>query len=128
MEDQTLYNGVPLANSELLARLRNNPRPWFADLSHAELCTQIDAMIDATRSHGRAAELDDDEPVEVVPVPPRRQRKRSLTKVCEAARKAGADRVIVDGVVIALSPVAAAPESTANEWDVVLSEDDHGAR
>jgi hypothetical protein len=58
---------------------------------------------------------------------PRRQRKRSLAKVCEAARKAGADRVIVDGVVIALS-TAAAPKSTTNEWDVVLPEDDHGAR
>jgi len=126
MEDQTLYNGVPLANSELLARLRNNPRPWFADLSHAELCTQIDAMIDATRSHGRAAELDDDEPVEVVPVPPRRQRKRSLTKVCEAARKAGADRVIVDGVVIALSPAAAvSAESNGNEFDEWMAKHAH---
>ena len=36
-------------------------------------------------------------------------------KVCEAARKAGADRVIVDGVVIVLSPAAAAPESSSNE-------------
>jgi hypothetical protein len=57
---------------------------------------------------------------------PRRQRKRSLAKVCEAARKAGADRVIVDGVVIALPPAAAVPKSDANEWDVVLPEVDHG--
>jgi hypothetical protein len=61
-----------------------------------------------------------------VPAQRRRQRKRSLTKVCEAARKAGADRVIVDGVVIALSPAAAVPESSTNEWDAVLSEADHG--
>jgi hypothetical protein len=69
-----------------------------------------------------------------VPVPSRRQRKRSLSKVVEAARKAGADRVIADGVVIALSPAAAVAESvtttkvtdSANEWDAVLSEVDHG--
>jgi hypothetical protein len=64
--------------------------------------------------------------VEPVPVPSRRQRKRSLAKVCEAARKAGADRVIVDGVVIVLSPAAAVPESDANEWDAVLPGGDHG--
>jgi hypothetical protein len=46
--------------------------------------------------------------------------------VCEIARKAGANHVIVDGVVIAFSPAAAAPESDANEWDVVLPESDHG--
>jgi hypothetical protein len=69
----------------------------------------------------------DAELVKPAPAPvPRRQRKRSLAKVCEAARKAGADRVIVDGVVIALSPAAAVPESDANEWDAVLSEVDHG--
>jgi hypothetical protein len=67
------------------------------------------------------------ERVEPVPAPVwRRQRKRSLTKVCEAARKAGADRVIVDGVVIAFSSAAAVPESDTNEWDAVLSEGDHG--
>ena len=54
----------------------------------------------------------------------RRQRKRSLAKVCEVARKAGADHVITDGVVIAFSPAAAVPESSANEWDAVL-ENDH---
>jgi hypothetical protein len=73
----------------------------------------------------------DAELVKPAPVPvPRRQRKRSLAKVCEAARKAGADRVIVDGVVIALSPAAAAaaavPESDGNEWDAVLPGGDHG--
>jgi hypothetical protein len=63
------------------------------------------------------------------PAAPRRQRKRSLTKVCEAARKAGAGRVVVDGsIVIELSPAVAAPESDTNEWDAVLSEGDHGAR
>ena len=64
--------------------------------------------------------LDGDDLAEMwgpVPVPvsqsapaPRRQRKQSLAKICKAARKAGADRVIVDGVVVALSPAAAAPE------------------
>ena len=69
----------------------------------------------------------DAELVKPAPAPvPRRQRKRSLTKVCEAARKAGADRVIVDGIVIALSPSAAVPETDANEWDAVLPEVDHG--
>jgi hypothetical protein len=62
----------------------------------------------------------------LVPTPSRRQRKRSLTKVCEIARKAGANRVIVDGVVIAFLPSAAVPESNVNEWDAVLSEVDHG--
>jgi hypothetical protein len=66
-----------------------------------------------------------------VPVPaPRRQRKKSLTALLRQSRKAGADRVIVDGVVIALSPAAAMPESVtvtdSNEWDVVLPEGDHG--
>jgi hypothetical protein len=78
---------------------------------------------------------DRDERVKPAPAPvsSRRQRKRSLAKVCEAARKAGADRVIVDGVVIALSPAAAAPaesetvsNSSANEWDAVLPGGDHG--
>ena len=67
--------------------------------------------------------------IKPAPAPvPRRQRKRSLATVCEAASKAGADRVIVDGVVIAFSPAAAAavPESNANEWDAVLPESDHG--
>jgi hypothetical protein len=94
----------------------------------------IAAAIDAARAHRLTGDdlLDDlgelfgpVEP-EPVPAPQRRQRKRSLAKVCEAARKAGADRVIVDGVVIALSPAAAVPESDANEWDTVLQESDHG--
>jgi hypothetical protein len=108
-------------------------------LSPGEFRAYIDAAIDAARvpwERGNAPRLDvacdddDDElVVEPVPVPaaPRRQRKRSLTKVCEAARKAGADRVIVDGVVIVLSPTAVVPESsTTNEWDTVLPEGDHG--
>ena len=108
-------------------------------LSPGEFRAYIDAAIDAARvpwERGNAPRLDvacdDDDDglvVEPVPVPaaPRRQRKRSLTKVCEAARKAGADRVIVDGVVIVLSPTAVVPESsTTNEWDTVLPEGDHG--
>jgi hypothetical protein len=99
-------------------------------LSPGEFRAYIDAAIDAARvpwERGNAPRLDvacdddDDElVVEPVPVPaaPRRQRKRSLTKVCEAARKAGANHVIVDGVVIAFSPAAAAPaESNGNEFD-----------
>jgi hypothetical protein len=56
----------------------------------------------------------------------RRQGKRSLAKVCEAARRAGADRVIVDGVVIALSPAtAAAVESNGNEFDEWMAKHAH---
>jgi hypothetical protein len=81
---------------------------------------------DALRAHMAAAVAAerarlDDELAKRKPAPapvPRRQRKRSLTQVCQAARKAGADRVIVDGVVIALSPSAAVPaESNSNALD-----------
>ena len=103
----------------------------YAD--QAAFRARIAAAIDAAREPYARGALrldvascdDDEELVAAVPVQ-RRQRKRSLAKVCEAARKAGADRVIVDGVVIALSPAAAVPESDANEWDAVLSEADHG--
>jgi hypothetical protein len=104
----------------------------FVARSEAEWRAHIAAAIEAAREpwdRGEVVEPDrNDELVEVVSVPPRRQRKRSLAKVCEAARKAGADRVIVDGIVIALSPSAAVPvpESNSNEWDTVLSEEDHG--
>jgi len=120
MEKTTLYNGAPPAKRDLLAR------------------AHIAAMIDAARADrfdydfNKLDNLDElfgpDELVAPVPAPAplRRQRNRSLAKVCEAARKAGADRVIVDGVVIELSPAAAVPESDANEWDAVLPEDDHG--
>jgi hypothetical protein len=97
-------------------------------LSPGEFRAHIDAAIDAARvpwERGTprldVADDDDDElVVEPVPVsaPSRRQRKRSLAKVCEAARKAGANHVIVDGVVIAFSPSAAVPaESNGNEFD-----------
>ena len=135
MEEPTLYNGAPLAKCELLARLQNN---HIVPRTNAEVRANIAACLDAVRvpwDRGNAHRLDiacdDDDELELVeptsvPVPARRQRKRSLAKVCEAARKAGADRVIVDGVVIALSPSAAVPESNANEWDAVLPEGDHG--
>jgi hypothetical protein len=56
-------------------------------------------------------------PPQPVPVP-RRQRKHSLHKIIAAARKAGADHVMVDGVKIALSPTAAVPtESNRNAFD-----------
>jgi hypothetical protein len=69
----------------------------------------------------------DAELVKPAPAPvPRRQRKRSLTKVCEAARRAGADRVIVDGVVIVLAPAAAVPaESNGNEFDEWMAKHAH---
>jgi hypothetical protein len=77
----------------------------------------------------RGDELVAPAPVSAAPQPvpvPRRQRKHSLPRIIAAARKAGADHVMVDGVKIALSPTAAVPEPTANEWDTVLLEDDHG--
>lgn len=137
MEETILDNSATLAKCELLARLHNNHVHKFVVRSEDELRAHMAAAIEAARepwARGNALRRDvaasygddDDELVEPVPVPARRQRKRSLAKVCEAARKAGADRVIVDGVVIALSPAAAVPESDANEWDVVLSEGDHG--
>src|SRR5580704_9012833 len=49
-------------------------------------------------------------PSQPVPVP-RRQRKHPLPKIIAAARKAGADRVVVDGTIM-LSPAAAVPESS----------------
>jgi len=131
MDEPTLYNGAPLAKCELLARLRNEPRDGIKpyQLPPDEFRAHIAASIDAARC-GPAPDLgeDDDELVAPVPEPvtPRRQRKRSLSKVVEVARRAGADRVIVDGVVIVLSPAAAVPESDANEWDTVLQESDHG--
>jgi hypothetical protein len=119
------------AKCDLLARLHNSP-PWFAALSGDELDAEIDARIDAARvphARGRAHDIaDDDDLIEPVgaPEPSRRQRKRTLASTLRAARKAGADRVIVDGVVIVLSPAAAVLKSDANEWDAVLSEVDHG--
>jgi hypothetical protein len=104
---------------------------------------EIVAAIDAARVVPWEAASDDDELVEQVPVPASRQRKRSLASTLMAARRAGADRVIVDGVVIVLAPAAAVPnsvsltgdrgaatsrltDSDANEWDAVLPEGDHG--
>jgi hypothetical protein len=115
----------------LFARLRNS---GYVARSEAELRAHIEAAIEMARvpwERGNAPRLDvacdddDDElVVEPVPVPAsapsRRQRKRSLAKVCEAARKAGANHVIV-----VLSPSAAVPETDANEWDAVLLEIDH---
>jgi hypothetical protein len=66
-------------------------------------------------------------PPATLPVPvPRRQRKRSLATVLAAARKAGADRVIIDGAAIVLSPAAAAPaESNGNEFDQWMAKHAH---
>jgi hypothetical protein len=126
MEFSTLYNGVPLAKCELLARLKNNRLPT----DDLRVRTAVVSRVPNYPWEQRSSDIDepDDEPAEAAPVS-RRQRKRSLAKVCEAARKAGADRVIVDGAVIVLSP--AAPESVSltdspNEWDAVLPGVDHG--
>jgi hypothetical protein len=136
METTTIIDTSATPDNGLLARLRNNPVIpdfYFATRTAAELRAHIASEIASARC-GPAPDSyvtgdDDEELVEpAVPVP-RRQRKRSLTNVCEAARKAGADRVIVDGVVIMLSPTAAVPESVrltdsnTNEWDAVLEVD-----
>ncbi len=61
-----------------------------------------------------------------VPVPSRRQRKRSFASTLKAARRAGADRVIVDGVVIVLSPASTVPaESNGNEFDEWMAKHAH---
>src|SRR5271157_184406 len=99
-------NGMLIRNPQDVHRLRAQIAGWLA----VEPNPHIAASIEVPSARGKLVE----------PVPSRRQRKRSLAKVCEAARKAGADRVIVDGVVIAFSSVAAVPASTANEWDAVL--------
>jgi hypothetical protein len=100
----------------------------------AEACAQVALMVatsGANFPYSDDCKMSDDEfrewcgPLEPAPAP-RRQRQRSLASTLKAARKAGADRAIVDGVVIALSPAAAAPEPTASEWDVVLQGGDHG--
>jgi hypothetical protein len=140
MEFPTIDNSARLAkcaeNEALLARLarkfnQDGIKPY--QLPSDEFHAYIEAAIDAARAPwergkqrtGDVHEPDDDD--ELVDAPaPRRQRKRSLAKVCEAARKAGADRVIVDGVVIAFSSPAPASESNVNEWDAVLPEADHG--
>jgi hypothetical protein len=100
--------------------------------------TPIQKCAELARLARKLEELDDDElvepPVPAAPQPvpvPRRQRKRSLATVLAAARKAGADRVVVDGAAIVLSPAVAVPDSvtvteSTNEWDVVLQGGDHG--
>ena len=126
METPTIIDtGATLAKCELLARLQQHNK--FVVPTAGEIAAAIDAArmpyargalrLDVAPSCGD----DDDELVEQ-PAPARRQRKRSLAKVCEVARRAGANHVIVDGVVIVLSPSAAVPESNTNEWDAVLSE------
>jgi hypothetical protein len=109
MEFPSIDASAKLANSELLARLKNNRLPTNIDIPTHRIdvsCGDVDEP--------------DDELVPAAPQPapvPRRQRKRSLATVLAAARKAGADRVVVDGVTIALSPAAAVPESNGNEFD-----------
>jgi hypothetical protein len=125
MEFPNIDSSATVAKPDLLA--------YGARITAVMLATSRDDLLnysdDLCEVFGRPAPVPEPAPVSAPPQPatvPRRQRKRSLTKVCEAARKAGADRVIVDGVVIALSPAAAVPESDANEWDAVLPGGDHG--
>jgi hypothetical protein len=131
METDVTVNDSATPDNGLLARLRNHHTiSDFVPRAGDDLRANIDAAIEAARCGPAPVGLeigdDDDELVEP-PAAQRRQRKRSLTKVCEAARKAGADRVIVDGMVIALAPAAVVPESsTTNEWDTVLPEGDNG--
>jgi len=101
MEESILYNGATLANSELLARLRNNPRDGIKpyQLPPDEFLAHIEAAIDAARvpwergkpRTGDIDEPDDDDLAEAAPVPApsRRQRKPSLTKALREAKKAG---------------------------------------
>jgi hypothetical protein len=110
-----------------LHRLRAQIAGWLAVEPNRHIADWIE--VPSARGKQRSGVVDepnDNELVEPSAPAPRRQRKRSLAKVCEAARKAGADRVIVDGVVIVLSPAAAVSESDANEWDAVLPGGDHG--
>jgi hypothetical protein len=112
MEFPTIDASAKLAKRELIERTCN---------------AAIAAVIDVHMAHPPLFDdddkLDGDDLAEMWGPPPqpasvpRRQRKQPLAKVLAAARKAGADRVIVDGVVIVLSPSAAVPESNANEWD-----------
>jgi hypothetical protein len=111
MENPTLDFSVALAKPMELVRAHEALRAHFSGA-----IASARARLDDERDGASCGEIS----------APRRQRKRSLAKVCEAARKAGADRVIVDGVVIVLSPAAAVLKSDANEWDAVLSEVDHG--
>jgi hypothetical protein len=96
-----------------------NPILDFTDtLAKRELLWRVHnaGAIAAARARGLGPVFD----FEPAPQPAavRRQRKRSLAKVCEVARRAGANHVIVDGVVIAFSPSAAVPtESNGNEFD-----------
>jgi hypothetical protein len=103
-------------NSAVKERVMEIPPTVPESAAPAKTVTVFERLCERAREQARR----------MAPPAPRRQRKRSLTKVCESARKAGADRVIVDGVVIALSPAAAVPEPTANEWDSVLPGGDHG--
>jgi hypothetical protein len=126
----TIRKPDPCDGEALLARLHNDHVHKFVVRTEDKLREHFAGEIAAARARGLAPVFDfepGDDDDELVDAPaPRRQRKRSLAKVCEAARKAGADRVIVDGVVIVLSPSAAVPESNANEWDIVLPGVDHG--
>jgi hypothetical protein len=125
MEFPNIDSSATVAKPDLLA--------YGARITAVMLATSRDALLnysdDLCEVFGRPAPVPEPAPVPAPPQPapvPRRQRKRSLATVLAAARKAGADRVVVDGAVIALSPAATVPESDANEWDTVLPEDDHG--
>jgi hypothetical protein len=138
METTTILDNSATPDNGLLARLQQHTNFTPGKYDPAALRARIAAEIASARAApwecGPAPARydtgdDDGELVEHVPVPARRQRKRSLASTLKAARKVGADRVIVDGVVIALSPAAAVSESVSltdsntNEWDAVLEVD-----
>ena len=100
---------VPQDGTGLLARPYQLPPDEFR--------AHIAACIDAARVVPFEPTSDGDEPVAPA-VAPQRQRRRSLTSTLKAARKSGATSAVVDGVVVAFSPAAAAPgESNGNELD-----------
>jgi hypothetical protein len=136
MENPILDFTDTLAKYELLARLHlhNNHIHEFVVRSEDELRAHNAGAIEAARARGLAPVFNfepggyDGELVEPAPQPAavRRQRKRSLAKVCEVARRAGANHVIVDGVVIAFPPAtAAAVESNGNEFDEWMAKHAH---
>jgi hypothetical protein len=83
-----LHNEPPPANDELLARLRNsnNPPPWFVGLTDEEFSARIAAMTEAIRvpwERGKQHTDDVDEPDDdelVKPVPPAAPPQQTLYK------------------------------------------------
>jgi hypothetical protein len=118
MEFQSIDASAKLAKRELIERTCNAAvaAVLAARMAHPPLIDDEDKV---TPEEIWGAPEPVPAPVPAHPVPvPRRPRKRPLATVLKAARKAGADHVIADGVKIALSPAAAVPtESNRNAFD-----------